>query len=151
MKINVYNKDKFGVDKKEMTITEYKKYFADQEHERLKEEITKSLKKNWKNLNCDGHGIYYAKHYLVDLELPEEIVIPLIRKHKSRYSEGHKGIIYANNGSIIDYMYGVNNSSMLNTLCNILGANDYELKNGRGSQAAQYFGALHKKLNIKSD
>jgi len=151
MKITVYNPNKFGDTKKTMNVTEYRKYFEEERHEELKKEIFKSLKKNFSKLECDGHGIYFAKHYLVDLELPEDIVLPLITKHKSRYSEGHKGIIYDDRGNILDYMYGINNLSMLHHLCSLLGANDYDTKHGRGSQAAQYVGALKRKLNIKSE
>ena len=151
MKITVYNPNKFGDTKKTMNVKEYRKYFEEERNKVIKENVFKSLKKNFSKLECDGHGIYYAKHYLVDLELPEDIVIPMITKHKSRYSEGHTGIIYADNGHILDYMYGINNLSMLHYLCSLLGANDYDTKHGRGSQAAQYVGALKRKLNIKSE
>ena len=107
--------------------------------------------KNFSKIETDGHGIYYAKYYLVDLELPEDVVLPLVQKHKSRYSEGHTGIIYGDNGHILDYMYGVNNLSMLYKLCDLLDATDYDSKHGRGAQAAQLVSALHKKLNIKSE
>ena len=151
MKIEVYNPKLFGEKRKPMNITEYRKYFEEEKLKEIKEKVFESLKKNFSKLECDGHGIYFAKHYLVDLELPEDIVLPLITKHKSKYSEGHTGIIYGDNGSIIDYMYGINNLSMLYKLCSLLGANDYDSKHGRGSQAAQCYGALRRKLNIKSE
>ena len=151
MKINVYNPERFGETKKTMNITEYRKYFEEEKLKEIKEKVFESLKKNFSKLECDGHGIYFAKHYLVDLELPEDLVVPMIHKHKSRYSQGHKGIIYGDNNNILDYMYGINNLSMLYRLCSLLGANDYDSKHGRGSQAAQYYGALQRKLNIKSE
>jgi hypothetical protein len=151
MKITVYNPSKFGDTKKVMNIKEYRKYFEEERNKEIKEKVFKSLKKNFSKLECDGHGIYFAKHYLVDLELPEDIVLPMITKHKSIYSEGHTGIIYGDNGHIIDYMYGINNLSMLYCLCDLLEANDYDSKHGRGSQAAQLYSALKRKLNIKSE
>ena len=151
MTITVYNPKKFGDTRKKMSIKEFREYFEEERNSELKELVSKSLKKNFSKIEPDGHGIYYAKYYLVDLELPEDVVLPLVQKHKSRYSEGHTGIIYGDNGHILDYMYGVNNLSMLFKLCDLLDATDYDSKHGRGAQAAQLVSALHKKLNIKSE
>ena len=147
MKINVYNPKRFGETRKPMNITEYRKYFEEEKLKEIKEKVFESLKKNFSKLECDGHGIYFAKHYLVDLELPEDLVVPMINKHKSRYSQGHKGIIYGDNNNILDYMYGINNLSMLYRLCDLLGVTDYDSKHGRGSQAQVIYSALKRKIS----
>ena len=123
MTITVYNPNKFGDTRKKMSIKEFREYFEEERNSELKELVFKSLKKNFSKIEPDGHGIYYAKYYLVDLELPEDVVLPLVQKHLS----------------------------MLYKLCDLLDATDYDSKHGRGAQAAQLVSALHKKLNIKSE
>jgi hypothetical protein len=129
---------------------EFKKYFADLMAAELKVEILKAVKENVKELDADGHSVYPPEIYIRDVKLPAEFVFELTQKHYSDYSD-FKGTLTNSKFGLMDYVFGVNNLSMLHRLCNIVGwkkenreAASHML--GRGSEAR----VLHKNLVEKA-
>ena len=118
---------------------DFKSKFQEDRNKKIKEEIVKALKTNYKKLDDTGHGIIAPCFYIREIGLPDEYVFKFAEKHYSNY-ESYKETLFDNDGNIADYIFGVNNLDILDDLCRVIGWDDgkkslcYSLY-GRGSQA----------------
>mgnify|MGYP003139989192 CR=1 FL=1 len=136
------------------TVRQYRKFFAETKGKELQEEIIKALKDNLDKLDSSGHNINDPTHYINDVKLPAEFICNFARKHYSNYSD-YKSTLYDRSGSMVDYIFGCNNLSVLSSLCNIVGWDKaiyehYCHVSGRGFSASLCYQNLVKQLNYQS-
>ena len=135
------------------TYSQCKKIFAEKQRKFLHKKIIEALKKNLGELSNSGHEILSPSYYITKIGLPDEFVCGLAFKHKSDYSD-HKSTLYDNNGGVADYIFGVNNLSMLERLCGIVGWDKklyqcYVDISGRGRLGGICYENLAKQLNYQ--
>ena len=138
---------------KKWKIKDFRKYYAEKHNEYLSTLIIEALKKNLHELSSSGHDIMMPSYYVSKVGLPDEYVYKFAHKHLSDYRY-HTSTLYNSDGSLADYIFGVNNLSILESLCNIVGWDkslheDYVRFNGRGRIAGVCYQNLVKKLDYK--
>ena len=141
-------------NKTKYTNRQYRKIFAERKSKELCEEIIKALKENLDKLDNSGHNINDPTHYINNVKLPAEYIFRFACKHYSNYSH-YKSTLYDRSGSMVDYIFGCNNLSVLSSLCNIVGWDKaiyehYCHVSGRGFSAGLCYQNLVKQLNYQS-
>ena len=117
---------------------DFRKLFQQKMDEKLRADVLEALKKNHDKLEPCGHSIMSPMFFINEIGMPDEFVFKYTRKHYSNY-RCHKETLYVN-GSIVDYIFGVNNLWMLEILSGMVGWDkdlyqEYIHKNGRGRLA----------------
>ena len=138
---------------KKWKIREFRKYYAEKNNELIYKKIIDALKKNLHELSSSGHDIMMPSYYVSKVGLPDEYIHRFAHKHFSDYRY-HTSTLYNADGSLADYIFGVNNLTILESLCSVVGWDDdlykdYVRYNGRGRIAGVCYENLVKRLNFK--
>ena len=125
--------------KEKISYDVFKNQYKKERYNRIKKDVIKVLQKNYKKLEDTGHGILSASFYINTVGLPEEYVLGHAHKHYSNYNNP-KEILYDNNGNVVDYLYGIYNLDILQSICKMIGWHKDKLNLfyslwGRGSKA----------------
>ena len=136
------------------TNRQYRKFFAAKKGKELQEEIIKALRENLDKIDNSVHNINDPTHYINDVKLPAEYVFRFAYKHYSNYSD-YKSTLYDRRGNMVDYIFGCNNLSVLESLCGIVGWDKdiyekYACVSGRGFSAGLCYQNLVLKLRYKA-
>ena len=111
--------------KEKISYEDFRKNFQKERDEQIKKDILKALQKNYKKLSDSGHDIIAPSFYIDKIGLPDEYVFQTM---------------FDQNDNVLDYVFGVYNLEILNSLCDVIGWSEdkremYLSLWGRGSQA----------------
>ena len=95
----------------------------------------------------DGHSFFDPSFY-IEAGVPALFVYPLLSVTKSDPSD-HKTTLFDANGKAVDELLSVHHMRFLYAVGSVLGAELSSDKFGRGSQAREYAGQIHARIEDK--
>jgi hypothetical protein len=107
-----------------------------------KEKVREAIKA--KIIIGDGHTLFMPEYYAPYFTLNELTEAGLVENHQSDGS--YKGTIFSHDGSVVDELKAVYNLDFLYWVAIQIGADTNIRSMGRGSQAQELVGNIHKAL-----